>query len=56
VVLSAYAVGYSPLAFANLLGEFDGGTVEAGELALPESAGKRLLPCGYCARFERGLA
>jgi 23S rRNA (cytosine1962-C5)-methyltransferase len=55
VTLSAYAVGYSPLAFENLLAEFGAGTVEAGELAIPESgASARRLPCGYCARFERG--
>jgi len=57
VTLSAYAVGYSPLAFENLLAEFGAGRIEAGELAIPESgANARLLPCGYCARFERGTS
>jgi 23S rRNA (cytosine1962-C5)-methyltransferase len=58
LVLSTYAIGSSPLAFANLLAELPGGEVAAGELALPEStggAGARLLPCGFCARFWRGF-
>jgi 23S rRNA (cytosine1962-C5)-methyltransferase len=59
LVLTAYAVGYSPLAFTNLLTELAGGAVSAGELALPEEpddAGRRrLLPCGFCARWWRGL-
>ena len=58
VVLSAYAVGFSPLAFLNLFSEFDGDTVSAGELVLRESERgalpRRLLPCGYCARWQRG--
>ncbi len=56
LVLSAYAIGTSPLAFANLLGELEGGTVEAGELALPEEGDTgppRRLPCGFCARWSR---
>jgi 23S rRNA (cytosine1962-C5)-methyltransferase len=60
--LSTYAVGYSPLAFTNMFGEFQGGVTEAGELVLPEGvrAGKgagtgRLLPCGFCARWTRGF-
>jgi len=56
LVLSSYAIGYSALAFANLLAEFEGGTVEAGELVLPEEgSGARQLPCGFCARWSRGL-
>lgn len=59
LVLSTYAVGYSPLAFANLLGELEGGAVEAGELALREEEREgfpsRLLPCGFCARWSRGV-
>lgn len=56
VVLSTYAVGYSPLAFTNLLGELEGGRVHAGELALREHGDHaRLLPCGFCARWSRGL-
>lgn len=59
MVLSAYAVGYSPLAFANMLRDFGPGGIETGELALPEEqdasarGAPRLLPCGFCARFTR---
>lgn len=54
LILSTYAVGYSPLAFENMLREFGPGDIESGELALPEGDGTRLLPCGFCARFVRG--
>ena len=53
LVLSCYAVGTSPLAFSNLLGELGAGTVEAGELAIPEADGRRLLPAGLCGRWSR---
>ena len=57
LVLSTYAIGTSPLAMANLLGDLEGGDVEAGELALPETNGSsgatRRLPCGFCARWTR---
>ena len=56
LILSTYAVGYSPLAFANLLDEFGDGRVEAGELALREVDGGRTLPAGFCARFWKGGA
>lgn len=55
VVLSTYAIGCSPLTFENLLGEVGAGSVDAGELALPEEDGRRFLPCGFCARFSRGI-
>lgn len=55
VVLSTYAIGYSPIAFLNLLSEFEGGDVAAGELAIAEQTGGRLLPAGFCARWQRGL-
>lgn len=55
-VLSTYAVGYSPLAFRNMFDDFEGGRTDAGELVLVENgAAGRLLPCGFCARFERDL-
>jgi 23S rRNA (cytosine1962-C5)-methyltransferase len=54
LVLSCYAVGYSPLALVNLLGDLEGGDVEAGELVLREEGGARLLPCGFTARWRRG--
>lgn len=56
LVLSTYAIGSSPLAFANLLEAIPGGRVSAGELALSESGpGARRLPCGFCARWWRGF-
>lgn len=60
LVLSTYAIGYSPLAFVNMLSELEGGEIEAGELALPEEDDghglpARRLPCGFCARWRRGL-
>ncbi len=54
VVLSCYAVGTSPLAFRNLLGEFGAGEIEAGELAIAQQGGERLLPAGLCGRWRRG--
>ncbi len=51
LILSTYAVGYSPLAFANLMGQYGDGTVSAGELALREQDSERLLPAGFCAHY-----
>jgi len=53
LVLSCYAVGTSPLAFLNLLGDLGPGSVETGELALPQEDGARLLPAGLCGRWSR---
>ena len=53
--LSTYAVGYSPLAFENMLREFPSGDIEAGELAIPEDKSERALPCGFCARWVRSV-
>lgn len=53
LVLSTYAIGYSPIAFENMLREFGAGQIDSGELALPEGDGARLLPCGFCARYVR---
>ncbi len=56
LVLSTYAVGYSPLAFRNLLAELPGGACSVGELALAEEGAEgRHLPAGFCARWWRGL-
>ena len=58
LILSAYAIGTSPLALAGLMAAIEDGRVEAGELALPEAgpAGTgRLLPAGFCARLTRGI-
>ena len=59
LVLSTYAIGFSPLSFHNLLGVLGPGAIASGELALPERerAGhaRRFLPCGFCARWSRGF-
>ncbi len=56
LVLSSYAVGTTALTFWNLLTELEAGAVEAGELVLREEAtGGRMLPCGFSARWSRGL-
>ena len=59
VVLSTYAVGYSPLAFLNLFDQWADGSATAGELVLREGeqpgAPARLLPAGFCARWARGV-
>jgi len=57
IVLSTYAIGYSPLALHNLLLDWPGlagGVVDVGELALRQSDERRL-PAGFCARWSRGL-
>jgi 23S rRNA (cytosine1962-C5)-methyltransferase len=56
LVLSCYAVGTSPLAFHNLLGEIGPAQVVAGELAIPHADGARLLPAGLCGRWWRDPA
>ncbi|MEM6672334.1 MAG: SAM-dependent methyltransferase [Planctomycetota bacterium] len=60
VILSTYAVGYSPLAFTNLFEQVGEGSVVAGELAILESdrpgLASRTLPAGFCARWARGCA
>ena len=53
LVLSCYAVGTSPLAFLNLLGDLGPGSIEAGELAIPQDGSARLLPAGLCGRWFR---
>lgn len=53
LVLSCYAVGTSPLAFLNMLGDLGPGEVTAGELALPQQGSERLLPAGLCGRWVR---
>lgn len=59
LLLSTYAVGYSPLSLANVLEVLGGSATEAAELALPEELPRaglepRRLPCGFCARWSRG--
>ncbi len=59
LVLSTYAIGFSPLSFHNLLGALGPGRIDSGELALPEreapGLSRRFLPCGFCARWSRGF-
>jgi len=55
MLINGYAAGYSASAFAYNLEPFAqkfGGEVEYGELAIEESSGKRLLPCGIFARWS----
>ena len=59
-LLNGYAAGYSAIAYFNnlqMIKERFGGTIEAGELAIEEGKikgkGRRLLPCGIFARWNR---
>ena len=54
LILSTYAIGYSSLAFKNILREASFANLHTGELALPEEVDGRLLPCGICMRAVRG--
>ncbi len=54
VLINAYAIDVSPLTLANLLADLmagHGGAIEAGELALPEQGGPRLLAAGRYGRW-----
>lgn len=53
LILSSYAIGCSPLAFENMLGDLGKGHVECGELWIPETSSGRRLPCGFCGRWQR---
>lgn len=55
LVLSTYAIGFTPLGLSNLLQVLEGGSAVVGELAL-EAAGGHSLPAGLCARWSRGLS
>ncbi len=55
VLLNGYAAGYSPLAFAYNLEQFEkkfGGAIEYGDLAIAESGSDRVLPAGIFARWR----
>lgn len=57
VLINGYTAGYSPIVYENNLSylmEGFGGKIESGELAIEESFGKRLLPCGIFARWSKG--
>jgi 23S rRNA (cytosine1962-C5)-methyltransferase len=54
-LINGYASGYSALAYKTILENFMKkwpGTVEAGELTIEETKGKRLLPAGIFARWS----
>ena len=56
-MVNGYASGYSAISYKNALAsivEKKGGTIEVGELAITESKGQRLLPCGIFARWRMG--
>ncbi len=55
-LMSGYAAGYSPFAFAYNLGWLEerfGGTVECGDFTIEEKNGGRLLPCGIFGRWSK---
>lgn len=55
VLVNGYAAGYSPLAFAYNLEQFEkkyGGSIEYGDLNIAESNSDRVLPCGIFARWK----
>jgi len=58
LVLSTYAIGFSPLSLRNLLAPL-GASLSAGELVLSErdagAGAPRKLPCGFCARVWSGF-
>jgi len=56
--INGYASGYSQLAYLYNLAEMTGrhgGRLECGELAIRESRGGRLLPCGIFARWTASI-
>lgn len=56
VLINGYTAGYSAIAYENNLKyilEKHSGTFEMGELAIKESSGDRLLPCGIFARWQK---
>ena len=56
VLINGYAAGYSPLAFAYNLEQFEkqfGGSIEYGDLSIEENKSGRALPCGIFARWVR---
>lgn len=56
VLINGYTAGYSAIAYENnlrLMLEKNSGLFEMGELAIRESGGNRLLPCGIFARWQK---
>lgn len=58
VLMNGYASGYSHLAFEHMLRPLlkDGGSIEGGELVIPESDSVRLMPAGIYARYRGATA
>lgn len=53
IIINAYAVSASAIMLENMLSDLNlGGRIEAGELALKESNGERLLSTGIFARWQ----
>ncbi len=55
-LVNGYAAGYSPLAFAYNLEQFEkkyGGTIEYGDLLIEGKANGRFLPAGIFARYSK---
>ena len=56
-LINSYTAGYSPIVLENLLSltmeKVFEGQVHSGELALPVSGSKYVLPCGVFGRWER---
>ena len=56
LLVNGYTAGYSPLTLANnvqRLVQKYGGSIESGELAIPEKDSNRLLPAGVFARWHK---
>jgi 23S rRNA (cytosine1962-C5)-methyltransferase len=56
ILINGYTAGYSAIAYENNLRYLTKGyegRFEMGELAIRESSGDRLLPCGIFARWQR---
>lgn len=56
-LVNAYTTGFSPIVLANLMQQqlsshFPNGQLSCDELALPETDGPFLLPCGLFGRYE----
>lgn len=55
-LINGYAAGYSPLAFAYNLEQFEkkfGGSIEYGDLEIAEKGSGRVLPAGIFARWKK---
>lgn len=56
IMINGYSSGYSGITYAQMLKstiENLKGKISGGELAIKESSGSRLLPCGIFARWEK---